>query len=120
MANIQERRNKDGKLISYSIRVHRGRGADGKQLKPYTTTFDVLPTWKEETARKKAEAFASVFEKECRDGIKTDNRQRFDGYCDYVIGLKEQRGVKHSTIVRYKELTTRIYPVIGHINYTNS
>ena len=115
MANIQERRNKDGKLISYSIRVHRGRGADGKQLKPYTTTFDVLPTWKEETARKKAEAFASVFEKECRDGIKTDNRQRFDGYCDYVIGLKEQRGMKHSTIVRYKELTTRIYPVIGHI-----
>ena len=115
MANIQERRNKDGKLISYSIRVHRGRGADGKQLKPYTATFEVLPTWKEETARKKAEAFASIFEKECRDGIKTDNRQRFDGYCDYVIGLKEQRGVKHSTIVRYKELTTRIYPAIGHI-----
>lgn len=115
MANIQERRNKDGKLISFSIRVHRGRGADGKQLKPYTTTFDVLPTWKEETARKKAEAFASVFEKECRDGIIADNRQRFDGYCDYVIGLKEQRGVKHSTIVRYKELTTRIYPAIGHI-----
>lgn len=28
MANIQERRNKVGKLISYSIRVHRGRGAD--------------------------------------------------------------------------------------------
>jgi len=115
MANLQERRNKDGKLISYSIRVHRGRGADGRQLKPYTTTFDVLPTWSEKTARKKAEAFANVFEKECRDGIKADNRQRFDGYCDYVIALKEQRGIKHSTIVRYKELTTRIYPVIGHI-----
>lgn len=115
MANIQERRNKESKLISFSIRVHRGRGADGKQLKPYTATFDVLPTWKEETARKKAEAYASVFEDECRKGIKADNRQRFDGYCDYVIGLKEQRGVKHSTIVRYKELTTRIYPVIGHI-----
>ncbi len=26
MANIQERRDKSGKLISYSIRVHRGRG----------------------------------------------------------------------------------------------
>ena len=51
----------------------------------------------------------------CKDGIKTDNHQRFYGYCDYVIGLKEQRGVKHSTIVRYKELTTRIYPAIGHI-----
>ena len=32
MANIQERRDKSGKLISYSIRVHRGRGLDGKQL----------------------------------------------------------------------------------------
>lgn len=35
MANIQERRDKSGKLISYSIRVFRGRGADGKQLKPF-------------------------------------------------------------------------------------
>ena len=29
--------------------------------------------------------------------------------------MKEQRGVKHSTIVRYKELTARLYPAIGHI-----
>jgi len=32
-----------------------------------------------------------------------------------VIDLKEQRGIKHSTIVRYKELAVRIYPAIGHI-----
>ena len=31
MANIQERRDKNGKLISYSIRVFRGRDASGKQ-----------------------------------------------------------------------------------------
>ena len=53
MANIQERRNKDGKLISFSIRVFRGRGADGKQLKPYTTTFDVPDSWSEKTQEKK-------------------------------------------------------------------
>jgi len=35
MANIQARRNKDGKVVSYSIRVHKGRDtATGKQLKP--------------------------------------------------------------------------------------
>ena len=45
MASIQERRDKDGNLISFSIRVHRGRGLDGKQLKPYTATFEVLPTY---------------------------------------------------------------------------
>ena len=52
MANLQERRDKSGKLISYSIRVHRGRGADGKQLKPWTATF----------------------EKECREGVTSDSR----------------------------------------------
>lgn len=116
MANLQERRDKDGKLISFSIRVFRGRGADGKQLKPWTATFDVKPTWKEDAARKKAEAFAAQFEKECRQGIATDTRLRFDEYCNYVLDLKEQRGqIKHSTLVRYKELTERIYPEIGHI-----
>ena len=115
MANIQERRDKSGKLISYSIRVHRGRGADGKQLKPWTATFEVSPTWSEKSARKKAEAFAATFEKECREGVTSDSRQKFGPYCDYVIVLKEQRGAKHSTIVLYKGLTGRIYPAIGHI-----
>lgn len=115
MANIQERRDKSGKLISYSVRVHRGRGADGKQLKPWTATFEVSPTWTEKSARKKAEAFAATFEKECKDGITSDSRQKFGPYCDYVLDMKEQRGVKHSTIVRYRELTERIYPTIGHI-----
>lgn len=115
MANIQERRDKSGKLISYSIRVHRGRGPDGKQLKPWTATFEVSPTWTEKSARKKAEAFAATFEKECREGITTDSRQKFAEYCDYVINLKEQRGAKHSTIAAYRDLTARIYPAIGHL-----
>ena len=115
MANIQERRDKSGKLVSYSICVHRGRGLDGKQLKPWTATFEVSPGWTEKSARKKAEAFAATFEKECKEGMTSDSRQKFAAYCDYVIGLKEQRGVKHSTVVRYKELTGRIYPQLGHI-----
>ena len=115
MANLQERRDKSGKLISYSVRVHRGRGADGRQLKPWTATFDVSPTWSEKTARKKAEAFAATFEKQCREGLTSEGRRRFAEYCDYVIELKEQRGAKHSTVVRYRELTERIYPAIGHI-----
>ena len=115
MANIQERRNKDGQLISYSIRVHRGRDADGKQLKPYTDTFEVKPTWTEKSARKKAEAYAAQFEAECKSGLRTDSRIKFSEYCDYAIDLKVERGLKHTTEVRYRELTRRIYPSIGHI-----
>ena len=66
MANLQERRDKNGKLISYSIRVHRGRDSFGRQLKPYTATFEVNPSWKEETARKKAENYATVFDNRCK------------------------------------------------------
>lgn len=115
MANIQERRDKSSKLISYSIRVHRGRGADGKQLKPWTATFDVAPTWTEKSARKKAEAFAATFEAGCRAGTTTDSRIRFEEYCNYVIDLKERRGKKRSTIERYRELAERIYPEIGNL-----
>lgn len=115
MASIQERRNKEGKLISYSIRVHRGRDSQGKQLKPFTATFKVKPTWTEKSAKKKAEAFAVTFEKECKEGLRSDNRQLFSDYCDYAINLKVERGLKHSTAVRYRELTKRIYPSIGHI-----
>ena len=115
MANIQPRYGKDGKLISYSIRVHRGRGPDGRQLKPWTATFDVSPKKSKKTARKKAADFAATFERDCKAGLIGDGRRRFDDYCDYCIDLKEQRGIKHSTIFRYRELTKRIYPAIGHI-----
>lgn len=116
MANIQVRRDKDGKLVSFSIRVFRGRDKDGKQLKPWTETFDVEPTWTEKSARKKAEARAAVFEMECRSGLTSDTRLRFDEFTNYVLGLKEERGlIKHSTLVRYRELATRIFPEIGHI-----
>ena len=119
MANIQERRDKSGKLISYSIRVHRGRGADGKQLKPWTTSFEVKPTWTEKSERKKAEAYAATFEKECREGVTSDSKQRFEDYAEYVLSLKEQRGDKHTTIADYRSMTKRIYPEIGHIKLKN-
>ena len=116
MANIQPRFDKAGKLISYSIRVHRGRGADGKQLKPWTATFEVSPTWKEENARKKALAFAAQFERECKAGIATDTRLRFDEYARYVFDLKEKnKKLKPSTLVRYKELSERTFAELGHV-----
>lgn len=116
MANIQERRDKSGRLISYSIRVHRGRDAEGKQLKPYTTTFTVEPTWTEKSARKRAEAFAANFERDCREGTISDNRQTVQEYTNYCIDLKAERGLKSTTLSFYRSITSRlIFPYIGHI-----
>ena len=115
MANLQPRRDKSGKLISYSVRVHRGRGADGRQLKPWTATFDVSPTWSERTARKKAEAFAATFEKQCKEGLASDTRQTFEQYAEYVLALREQRGDSHKTLVDYRNMTRRIYQELGPV-----
>ncbi len=116
MANIREYRDKTGKLVSYNIKVYRGQDMDGRQLAPFCTTFPVEPTWTEKYARKKAEVFAANFEKDCRMGITSASNKRFDEYCEYVLALKEQREtIKHTTLTRYKELTKRIYPAMGHI-----
>ena len=39
MANISARKNKNGEIISYRIRVSRGYDSNGKQLKPYEMTW---------------------------------------------------------------------------------
>ena len=122
MANIQERRNKSGELISFSIRVHRGRDSSGKQLKPFSTTFEVpydeekkKNKWSDDKARKEAEKHAIIFEKQCKEGTTPDSKQTFNIYAEYVIALKERSGVKHSTIKRYKSLLVRVNQGIGHI-----
>ena len=116
MASIQERRDKSGKLISFSIRVFRGRDENGNQLKPFTKTFKVNPKWKEETARTKAKEAATIFEREIKDGLLVDNNQKFKNYCEYVISIKEsRRSIKHSTANNYRHLAKRIYAAIGHL-----
>ena len=114
MANIQERRNKDGKLISFSIRVHRGRDSSGKQLKPFSTTFEVPVGWTETRAKKEAEKQAILFQEQCKNGQVSNSRQTFDAYSNYVMKLKEKK-LKRRSIDRDWELLNRINAAIGHI-----
>ena len=115
MANIQPRKNKDGKIISYSIRVFKGRDSNGKQLKPFTTTFNFDPKWSERKIQAELQKAAIKFEEECKKGTVSDNKQTFSKYADYVLNEKERNGTKHRTIIRYKELLIRINAIIGHI-----
>lgn len=119
MANIQPRTNKDGKIISYSIRVHKGRDISGKQLKPYAMTWVVPEGWTKSRIDREVNAQAVLFEQKCKEGTVADNKQSFEKYAIYVINLKERTGVKHRTIVRYNELLQRINPAIGHIKLSD-
>lgn len=117
MAGIHARTNNKGKITSFDIRVYRGRDSSGKQVLSHIN-FKVSPKWTEKHAFKEAKKFAANYERDIKEGKIVNTREIFEDYCNYVIELKENRGLKHSTIVRYKELTERIYPVIGYMKLT--
>ncbi len=114
MANIQERKDKNGKIISYSIRVHKGRDAFGKQLKPYSMTWAVPDGWSVRKIQSELKKQVVLFEKQCKEGIIADNKQTFEKYAGYVLDLKKRNGIKHLTVVNYNQLLERIIPAIGH------
>lgn len=115
MANIQPRINKEGKIISYSIRVYRGRDINGKQLKPYSMTWIIPPGMSKRKIQTELNKVVVLFEKQCKEGLVADNKQTFEKYANYVIDLKERNGIKHRTIDGYRKILPRICNEIGHI-----
>lgn len=120
MANIREYRNKSGQLVSFYIKVYRGRDSSGKQLKPYTTTFKVDPSWSYKKALKEVSIYATIFEQECREGKISNNSITLGEYMDYVIELKNNRGqLKKRTYSLYKGTASKICNSIGYIKIKN-
>lgn len=113
MANIRARRNKDGEITSYQIRVFKGRAPDGTELKPYTATFKPDPTKTQRQNEKALNAFAVDFENKCKLGLIADSRQTFADYAEYVMQLKKRQGAKQRTLDRYGDLLVTINKFIG-------
>lgn len=110
------RKNKQGDIISYRIRVSRGYDSSGKKLKPYETTWKPSPNMTERQIQKELQRQATLFEEQCRQGLAGDGRQKFGEYSAYVIDLKEKSGeLRHHTVVRYRELLGQVNAGIGHI-----
>jgi len=116
MASIREYRDNKGRLKSYYIKVYRGRDINGKQLKPWSTTFKVESEWSEKRAKKEVERYAILFEEECKKGTIIENRITLIEYIEYIIELKKQRGqLKKRTISRWKHDAKIIEKEIGYI-----
>ena len=61
MANISERRDKNGTVISFQIRVFRCRDASGKRLKDYQMTWKPAPDMTPRQVKKELERQATLF-----------------------------------------------------------
>lgn len=113
MASIRPRKNKNGEITSYQIRVFKGTALDGTELKPYTASFKPDPNKTDRQNEKALNKFVVEFEEKCKSGLAADNRQTFAEYAEYVLALKERQGAKHRTLVRYRELLKVINEHIG-------
>ena len=113
--NIQERRNKDGKITSFRIRVFDHRDVTtGKQVfKTLSVKYDSAKS--ENWNRKNAEKEGAVFEKSVQEFTATDSCVTFDKYTEYVLKIKAQSGLAKSTIHNYGYSKRRLAPFIGHI-----
>ena len=114
MPNITPRRDKDGNITSYTIRVYHGYDSSGKRLKPFTSSYKPDKGMTAKQIEKALNRFAVKFEEQCKKGYNLDNRQTFAEYAEYVIQLKERSGVKHNTIYSYRKLAERVNQGIGH------
>ena len=112
MANIKRIDGKSGP--AFKITVAHGVDITGKQVRHYRT-WKPAPGMTERQMERAVQKAALDFEREIEQGYEVDARQTFAQYCEYVIELKERAGCKYRTIERYKDLTRRIYPAIGHL-----
>lgn len=117
MANIRQRKNSQGVITSWQIRVHRGRDLAGSEIKPAVKNLkrrDFPDSWNDAKIQKEVKKKAVIFEQQYKNGFVGSGQQRFDDYALYVLQLKEAHQ-KHRTVERYKELLERINSAIGHM-----
>lgn len=113
MANITPRKDKEGNIISFQIRVFRGRDASGKRLKDYILTWKPEPGMTKRQIEKELARQATLFEENCRLGNVSAEKPTFERYSAYVMGLKERNGMKVTTAERYRDMLKRINAEIG-------
>ena len=82
MAYIEPRRNKQGEIIAYRIRVNKGYDANGKKLNPYQMTFKPDPDKSDRQNAKALNETAVEFEKKCKQGYVQTDLQSVLGVCD--------------------------------------
>jgi len=128
MASTRPRKNKDGAVISYEIRVSRGRDVDGKQIKPFTMTWTPPEGWSKRSIEKELQRVAGQFEADCKAGkiltkeekAAKERQRRADeakkvSFSQYIKIFMNDKGLQHSenTRVNYLQALDRAASRMG-------
>jgi len=118
MATISPRRNKKGKITSYTIRVYNGYDDNGKRLKPYTMSYKPAPRMTEEESRNEAVKQAEIFEEKCKSGFfNTNSSVKFTDFCTVSQAITLQDEMILELVKQFQKLpfVDKLY-VINYIN----
>lgn len=119
MPTIEARRNKEGIVTSYRITVSEGYRSDGSQARRRFLWSPPYYGMSERDMEREATAAAYKFEERVKIGFKADSRLTFEEYAAYVLNLKEQAGVRPTTLERYLGMMPTINEAIGHLQLTS-
>jgi integrase len=120
MAYIQPRKNKDGAVTSYTIKVHRGRDPlTGRQLKPYITTWKPPANMTQKQVEKELNRQAMQFEEQCTTGAVASQKIRMADFCPQYLDIMKA-SLSPTTLDLYKDVINKaIIPMLGHLKLTD-
>ena len=116
MSNITPRKNKNGEITSYTIRVYHGYDSNGKRLKPYTMSYKPAHGMTSKQIEKEVQRQATLFEEQCRNGQIGANRNiKLADFCPMYLDIKKDvlaPRIRHE----YSRIIDKlIIPLLGHI-----
>ena len=116
MPNITPRKNKNGEITSYTIRVYHGYDSKGKRLKPYTMSYKPAPGMTAKQIEKEVQRQAMLFEEQCRNGHIGANRNiKLADFCPMYLDIKKDVLAPRIWHEYSRTIDKLIIPLLGHI-----
>lgn len=115
MPTITPRKNKNGEITSYTIRVYRGYDRSGNRLKPFTTSYKPPKDLTPRQAEKEAQKFADKFETECLHFGEANSSLRLSDFVPKYLEVAKTT-LSPATYEFYsRNINDYIIPALGHL-----
>ena len=115
MPNITPRKNKNGEIISYRIRVARGYDNKGTKLKPYEMTWKPAPGMTKKQIEKELNRQAVTFEENCKSGRIGNQNIKLAEFCPMYLEIKKDILAPRIWHDYERAINNLIIPKLGHI-----
>lgn len=115
MANITPRRDKNGNITSYTIRVYHGYDSSGKRLKPFTTSYKPDKGVTAKQAEKAAQRFADEFERDCLHFGEANSSMRLSDFVPKYLETTKSTLAPTTHEYYIRIINDLIIPALGHL-----